>query len=191
MVTVNIMRRKNPLEKAIETIARTDVMVGIPQENSSREKAEGKEAGINNAELLFILSQGVRKKEMRDEMQKNLDTGMRYSKAHELYIQAHGSPAWHSPPRPVLEPSIKANKEAIARKLQAAYKAVLVGDPDYREKYELAGMYAQNKARAWFTDPNNNWPPNAPETIRRKGSSRPNIDTSEMRKSIVYVVRES
>jgi hypothetical protein len=55
---------------------------------------------------------------------------------------------------------------------------------------ENAGMDGQNVARKFFTDSTNNWKPNKPATIKRKGSARPLVDTDEMRKSIAYVVRE-
>ena len=78
--------------------------------------------------------------------------------------------------------------------MKAAAKAVLEVNEEKAFKHlSLAGMYAQNASRSWFTNPENNWPPNSPAVIaikKRKGSTnpRPLIDTGELRKSITYFV---
>ena len=64
------------------------VYVGIPQKKSTRKKGP-----INNAELLYIQSHGIRSQSMIQEMQPNLDKGMKYSKAHALYIKVSRLPA--------------------------------------------------------------------------------------------------
>jgi len=71
------------------------------------------------------------------------------------------------------------------------------------------GKAAQNMCRDWFTNPKNGWPPNQPATVKGKlrkmskskraaamavykqGGSidSPLIDTGELRKSIIYVVK--
>lgn len=171
----------------LKALTRKEVYVGIPQENSSREKGDS----INNAELLYIHTHGVRKKEMREDMQSNLDSGMKYSEAHALFIQEHGSPMWHVPPRPVLEPAIEDSKEAIGKQLAMASKNAMDGKVVAAEQsLGKAGMVAQNAARAWFENPKNGWAPNSPKTIAQKGSAIPLVDTNEMRKSITYVIRE-
>jgi hypothetical protein len=108
-----------------------------------------------------------------------------------LFIQTNGSQLKNIPPRPVLEPSIEANKGIITPHLGAAAKAVMDQRPDAAEReLERAGMIASNCAKRWFTDPRNNWPPNAPSTVEEKGSDRPLIDTGQLRRAITYVVRE-
>lgn len=172
-----------------QRLPKKEVLVGIPAENAPRE--HGTTDKINNAELLWIQSHGVRQAEMRAEMQPHLDSGMAYSKAHELYIQSHGSPLWHIPPRPVLEPSVEANKERIGKQMGLAATAGLSGDQVKQKAYlEKAGIVAENAARRWFENPENGWPPNAPATIAAKGSDKPLIDTGEMRKAITHIVVE-
>lgn len=166
-------------------LQRRHIYVGIPQKESSRKGGE-----INNAELLYIHTHGVRQGSMIREMDADMAQGMKYSKAFSLYIQSHGSPLWHAPPRPVLEPAIRANRDAIAKKIKRIYEATARGDEAAVENAIIAtGLFAQNVCRAWFTDPRNGWPPNSPETVKRKGSSNPLIDTGAMRKAITYVVR--
>ena len=187
---VNVVKTVNlgSLADAVGALAKREVLVGIPAEHSSRQTPS--DDNINNAELLYIQSHGVRKSEMRAEMQQHIDAGKKYSEAHSLYIQSHGSPLWHIPPRPVLEPSIEASKEPIAKQLQGATLAALDGNAqEVDNALHKAGMVAENAAKAWFENPQNGWPPNSPKTIAMKGSDSPLIDTGEMRKAITHVVR--
>lgn len=166
-------------------LQKRQILVGIPAEKSSRPKEP-----INNAELLYIHTHGIRKKEMRDEMNPKIQAGMRYSKAYELYIMEHGSPLWHAPPRPVLEPAIQYNKDKIMFQFKTVIRAASRGDIEAEERaIHRTGMQAQNACRKWFKNPANNWPPNSPLTIKLKKSDRPLVDTGTLRKSIIYVVR--
>jgi len=191
MVTVNVRHTQRNggftgLVNRVQALKKKRIMVGVPEKEAARDGEE-----ITNAQLLYILSHGVRKKAMRREMQPNIDAGMKYSMAYQLYIMAHGSPLWHSPPRPVLEPAIEAHKDAIAVLFKRVMQAACKGDKVAMQKAIIAcGMAAQNYCRDWFTDPHNGWPPNSPVTIALKGSARPMIDTGTMRKAITYVVRE-
>lgn len=174
-----LMNRVQALNKA------NRLYVGIPQEKTSR----GDEP-INNASLLYIHSHGIRRKSMREEMQGYLDQGMKYSLAYQLYIQTHGSPLWHAPPRPVIEPAIAKHRREIAVEYSNAIKAAMSGDTAQVDScIKRAGLLAQNICRKWFTDAENGWPPNSPKTVKKKGSDQPLIDTGALRKAIVYVVR--
>ena len=189
MGTVSVQKysRRDALKRSLEALTRKEVYVGIPAEASSRPG----DGSINNAELLYIHTHGVRRKEMRDEMDAMMDTGMKYSQAHKLYIREHGSPMLSIPPRPVLQPAIEDNKEYIGQLLAEAGKAILQGDAAAGEtKLHNAGDFAAARAKEWFENPQNGWPPNSPRTIRRKGSDQPLVDTGEMRKAITYVVRD-
>lgn len=175
------------LRKQIAALAKKEVLVGITEENSTRETS----SEINNAELLYIQSHGVRQTEMRQEMQKNIDGGMKYSAAHSLYVQEHGSPLWHVPPRPVLEPAIEDKKEFIGRRLGAAAKAALDGDAaGTEEELNQAGILGVAAADRWFDNPENGWPENTDSTKKAKGSDKPLVDTNQMRKAITYVLRD-
>lgn len=191
MVTVNIEHTGHAgglhgLISRIEKLRKRKLMVGIPEKNNVRD-----EEGINNAQLLYILSHGVRRKRMREEMQPKLDAGMKYSAAYQLYIMSHGSPLWQIPPRPVLEPALEAHADAIGKLFAAVIKAACKGDEKAMKRaMDVCGIAAQNYCRDWFTDPRNGWPPNSPITIARKKSARPMIDTGTMRKAITYVVRD-
>lgn len=180
--------RTSEMEKAIKDLANLDVLVGVPEDTSDR----GPGAGITNAELAYIHTHGIRAPSMRAEMNQEMARGASYSKAHQMYIQAHGSPLWHAPPRPIIEPAIEdpKNQAFIIEDLKAAARAALDGNKNQTEaELNKAGLDAQNAVRDWFTNEKNNWPVNAPATIEQKGSDRPLIDTGELRKSISYVIR--
>jgi len=116
--------------------------------------------------------------------------GDKINNAEIMYIQTNGSPLRGIPARPVIEPAIEDDKQAISAELSEAAKSMLDGKRDETIRHlKRAGMEGANAARAWFVSAKNNWAPNAPSTIRRKGSDKPLIDTSEMRKSITFVVK--
>lgn len=173
-------------------LQKSAVYVGIPEKTAARKSTTvrsigltGKKttykiaSGITNAQLAFILTNGRRGAQV-----------MLYNAATKMYLRSHGSPLWQTPPRPMIEPAIEAkdNQKAITDELQKAAEAALDGRIEDCEKgFNRAGLTGQNVVRAWFTDSRNGWPPNAPSTIARKGSSRPNIDTDQLRKAMTYV----
>lgn len=197
----------NKIKQLIDDIAKKQVFVGVPEEsNTTNGSGDG---GIKNAELLYILTHGVRSQQMIDEMNitmgigsngmpyttdyndflDNMSSGKPYSAAYSMYIHAHGSALWRIPPRPVLEPSIDYNKNTLSKQLGAVAKAALAGQ-DPNMELQKAGIMAQNFARDWFTNPGNMWPPNAESTVKQKGSDRPMVDTGELRRAITYIVKD-
>ena len=107
-----------------------------------------------------------------------------------MYIHSHGSPLWQVPPRPVIEPAIKDAHKQIAKRIgKAAHAAIDGNDAEMEHWIDSAGMYGEKASMKWFENPKNNWPPNAPSTIRKKNSNVPLIDTGELRKSIHHVMR--
>lgn len=178
------------IRQSLEELGNKQVFVGVPEEENER-ILNGKDGNINNAELLYIHSNGIRKQAMIIEMNKDTNKGMKYSKAFSLYVHTNGSPLWQSPPRPVLEPAIEDDKEEIAGYLKNAAQYALDGDIESaNEELERVGLEGQNAARSWFTNPKNGWAPNSPITIKRKGSDSPLIDKGEMRKAITYIIKE-
>ncbi|MCL6442066.1 MAG: hypothetical protein K6T83_01145 [Alicyclobacillus sp.] len=189
------------IQQSLQSLAKQDVYVGIPEGDV------GNHEDITNAQLMYVLTHGVRKKSMRDEMNDymgitaggmpidrgfntflaNQSKGMPYSEAYDLYIHEHGSPLWQIPPRPILEPAINHSKDIIAKQLKIAALAALDGQDPTIELHK-AGQLGVNAARDWFYNPENRWPANASSTVKRKGSDRPNIDTGNLRNSITYVV---
>lgn len=173
------------IDEAVKAIRELDVLVGIPQDENARTDS------ISNAELAYIHTHGVRSTEMINDMGKDISKGVSYRKAYNLYIRSKGSPLHRIPPRPIIEPALEDSKEQVGELLKKPMLKALNGDKQGAiEALERVGMQGQNIVRAWFTNPKNNWPANSPITIKLKGSSRPLVDTGELRKSITYVVRK-
>lgn len=171
------------LKKSLEELSKKNICIGVPEEeNIERE-------GITNAELMYVHTNGARDLSMRRAMQHDLDGGIPYSRAHELYVHENGSPLWSIPPRPILEPAIEHNKEQITELMKEVALKALDGS-NITSVLESVGMQGQNIARDWFTNPENNWVANSKDTIKRKGSSNPLINTGELRKSITYVIKD-
>ena len=111
--------------------------------------------------------------------------------AELLYIHTNGSPANNIAPRPIVEPAIQDSKEEIGTLLKEAILKALEGDTDgAMAGMERAGTQGENAVKGWFTNPKNNWAENAESTKKRKGSSKPLIDTGQLRKSITHVVKK-
>lgn len=105
-----------------------------------------------------------------------------------MFVLTHGSPLHNIPATPIVEPGIERKRKPIAVELAAASKAVLEHKPLEAEQALMrAGILGANGAKEMFTD--NDWPANAPSTIRRKGSDRRNIDTGSLRRAISWVLR--
>lgn len=179
----------NKIINSLTSLRKKQVYVGVP-ENTTR----GASDVVTNPQLAFLHTHGVRASAMRRMVRARMvNRQITFEAATALYLQTYGSPLYQIPPRPIIEPAIEAkdNREAITRNFKMAAQASLDGKPGVAMTYlRLAGLEAQNRVRAWFTDPRNNWPPNAPSTIKRKGSDRPLIDTGQLRRSITYVVAE-
>ena len=191
MVTSRVERRTvdgglaGLMERARSFTERNKLYVGIPQEKTSRT-----DEPINNASLLYIHTHGIRRRSMREEMQGYMNAGAKYSLAFRLYLQTHGSPLWHSPPRPVIEPALLKYRAEVSEEYSKAIRAALEGDfARARAQIHRTGLLAQNYCRGWFTDKDNGWAPNSPRTVAMKGSANPLIDTGALRKAIIYVTR--
>lgn len=92
------------------------------------------------------------------------------------------------PERPFMRQSVDNNKGTIATMGSEQLKAVVMGKADAEKALSVIGALQvgliQHEIRAGgFT-------PNAPSTIKRKGSSQPLIDEGRMRQSVHYVVKE-
>ena len=185
------------LMQRIKQLSSQKVCVGVPSSDDpdlsdQQKKQIGRKSGghgdIGNADLVYIHTHGVRPRPVRVGMQPEINKGTKYSVALQMYIHEHGSFAYQVPPRPTIEPAIKDAKEGIGERLGDAAKAAAEGK-DTQKALGDVGLYAQAKVKGWFTNPKNGWAPNAPATIKGKGSARPLIDTGAMQGSITFVIR--
>ena len=164
-----------PVLNALQKLEKQQAYVGIPESRGARKSEVVHHIDLNGKKTKFIRSAPI-------------------NNAQLLFIHTKGSPLRGIPARPVIEPALEAtdNKASISEELKQAAKAALDGRPQLMKQFlKRAGLDAQNRVKAWFLDPRNNWAPNKPSTIRRKGSDRVLIDTGQMRNAIVYVVTEN
>ena len=181
---------KGDLKKVIDALLKlseNELLVGIPEEKSAREHAEGS-GDITNAQLAYIHTNGVRAAGMKAETDKAVEEGTPYPLALQAYIKEHGSPAYRVPPRPFLEPGIEKHLDMVESGMKAALLDVLNGG-DGRVQRESLGDAMAGKVQAYFEE-DNGWPPNAPSTIKKKGSAQPLVDIGALRQSITYVIRK-
>lgn len=91
------------------------------------------------------------------------------------------------PSRPFMRDTIANNADEISR-----FKAMLIGQvmKGADAQTVLNQLGTKGKGLMQREIRNGSFAANADSTIRKKGSSRPLIDTARMRQSVVYVVRE-
>jgi hypothetical protein len=97
-------------------------------------------------------------------------------------IQEYGTP--RIPPRPFLGPAIENNREQLSALQRLLLQQILRGEMTPKLALAKLGALAQGlvqqQIRATLT------PPNAPSTIKRKGSSHPLIDTGQMVQNVAW-----
>ena len=91
------------------------------------------------------------------------------------------------PQRPFMRTAVSRHGKSWGEKSAKAVQSVMKGMP-ISQATELVGM--QMKADISSTLTNGPWTPNSAVTIAKKGSSRPLIDTGELRASITYKVEK-
>lgn len=185
---------KGDLKKVIDALlklAEDELLVGVSADTAGSGRGED----INNAELAFIHTNGVRSVGMKSETDKAVEEGTPYPLALQAYIKEHGSPAYRVPPRPFLEPGIEKHLNLVESGMKAALQDVLDGG-DGRAQRERLGATMAAKVQAYFEE-DNGWPPLSPKTIarRKKGpdgtaSDVPLVDSGALRQSITYVIRK-
>lgn len=150
--------------QGIQDMAATRVMVGIPAEDGLRrpDPATGEAPKITNAAL--------------------------------LYIHENGAPEANIPARPSLGPGVTGSKDKWLPYLRRAGEESLEGNLGAADRaYHSAGLTATSAVKMKITE--GPFAPLAESTIRnrrRRGrkSTKPLIDTAQMRNAITYVVRK-
>lgn len=114
------------------------------------------------------------------------DAGM--TNAQLYNIHEHGAPQAGIPARPSLGPTIDEKRGEYRRLSRHLGDSVLTGTMTQGQALALLGARVVADVRR--TIQRGVPPPNAPATIRAKGSSKPLIDTGEMNRAIDYEVRK-
>lgn len=93
----------------------------------------------------------------------------------------------HIPSRPFLRDSVDAHTDEINAFLQSM-RSQLVRGSSAEQILKKIGVFQKDLIRKEIV--NGDFVPNSPETIKRKDSDKPLIDTGSMRRSINYVIQE-
>jgi len=108
------------------------------------------------------------------------------SVAYVAAIQEFGAPAVGIPPRPFMQPTVNEKKDAWVKTIEKSLPKVALGKMTAFDVLDLVGIQAaadiQTKISSIYT------PPNAPATIRAKGSAKPLVDTGLMLASVQNAV---
>lgn len=201
--TITVARKSGSAAalKRVFGMSKLAAYVGIPAANTRA-----------RSEQLLEMAGKVKGVHRRAKLQKAAQSDV--NNAELLFIFSKGSPLRRQPARPVLEPSVQAekNKRKIVPELAASAKAHLAGDEKLAVKrMKRAALAGQNAARSWFTDAENGWASLAESTkrARMRGRSKkqvaaitnpdgtlsnsaftPGVDTGAMRAAIQGVVGE-
>lgn len=92
-----------------------------------------------------------------------------------------------SPPRPFLRQSFDDNQAKIIAMCEQQTKEIAKGGTAENSLKNL-GVFGVGLVQEKIVS--GNFTPNAPSTIKAKGSERPLIDTGQMRQSVHYVIRK-
>lgn len=91
------------------------------------------------------------------------------------------------PSRPFIRKSVDENESKINSFLQST-KGELVNGESAEQILKEIGLFHKGLMQEKITD--GSYEPNAESTIRKKGSSKPLIDSGRMRQSVNYVIRK-
>lgn len=91
------------------------------------------------------------------------------------------------PSRPFLLNAIRKNRRKYLEGMRTSAPKLLRGETSLQTVLSKLGILAQGDIQQEITDLRE--PPNAPSTVRQKGSSNPLIDTGQMRASVTWEVK--
>jgi hypothetical protein len=110
------------------------------------------------------------------------------SVAYVAAIQEFGAPAVNIPPRPFIQPTVRAKKKYWSDVLAAQIPKVVMGKMTAFDALDLVGMTAAAGIKETISKITA--PPLKPATIKRKGSAKPLIDTGLMLASVQNAVNK-
>jgi hypothetical protein len=93
------------------------------------------------------------------------------------------------PARPFLRTTMRNQRKKYLAMAHKDAKQIFAGTMTAHQSLSRIGIVAQGDVQMSIVK--GGWEPNAPSTIRRKGSSRPLIDTGAMRQAVTWVVENA
>ena len=91
------------------------------------------------------------------------------------------------PSRPFLRMSVDDNSDKINSFMSAQKRSIINGEPADRILKKI-GIFQKDLIQEKITE--GSFAPNAPSTIKAKGSSKPLIDTGRMRQSVNFEIKQ-
>ena len=91
------------------------------------------------------------------------------------------------PSRPFLRMSVDDNSDKINSFMSAQKRSIINGEPTDRILKKI-GIFQKDLIQEKITE--GSFAPNAPSTIKAKGSSKPLIDTGRMRQSVNFEIKQ-
>lgn len=116
------------------------------------------------------------------------DAGEPITVAQLAAVHEFGSPKRRIPERSFLRSAIDESAETLKRTAVNVARNVAAGKLTATQAATRLGLVAQAKVQRKIVD--GPFAPNAPMTVERKGSSRPLIDTGQLRQSVSFEVVE-
>lgn len=175
--------------------ANRSVLVGVPagaMEEGAHARSE-KAAGKLQKRALRQAVRNLRNgREVSESLAETIATGGVGGVIPLAVIAAtheFGSPEHGIPERSFLRAGIRRGIPKFNALNYANLRKVLLGQKTIEETVEMLGVVAAGEVRREFTS--GEFAPLKLATIKRKGSSRPLIDTGQLRQSITYVVEGS
>ena len=102
---------------------------------------------------------------------------------HEL-----GTPGGLIPQRSFIRSTVDGRRKDIAEVQTKSLDKIVDGKATAEDAAGIVGLWVENAIKKKITSGDPAWPPLKDATIARKGSSRPLIDTGQLRASITHVV---
>ena len=103
-------------------------------------------------------------------------------------IHEFGAPEKNIPRRSFIRVPIENNIKEITKLIENNHKLVSENSMSAKVALDRIGLKAQNPIKKSFRDID--WKANSRATVKRKGSSRPLIDTGQLVGSISYIVEK-
>jgi hypothetical protein len=91
-----------------------------------------------------------------------------------------------APERPFLRPGVRGSLPLVRQVARHDLPAVAEGRMQVEATLDRMGHAAEGEVKRYMTGPN--FAPNAPSTVKRKGSSQPTIDSGALRQGVTHIV---
>lgn len=121
-----------------------------------------------------------------DENSRDESTGI--TNAELGAIHEFGAPKKNIPERSFMRSSASEEANNLGRLAKIQISECLRGETSAHDAFATVGVYLQGKIVDKITD--GDFEPNTEATVKRKKSSKPLIDTGQLRGAITYEVRE-